>query len=83
MPARFAPMLHHLVLGLAEIGIVRRNGAAAAEPDAGDAADRGLLVMWNSERSMRYMYSRHFLQHQHVAGEIGLERRAEQLAEGS
>ncbi len=32
---------------------------------------------------MRYRYSRHFLQHQHMAAQVGLQRRAEQLAEES
>ena len=81
MPDARAPEARHLFFVHAEVRIVRRDVAAAAEPDARDAADAGLRGDVNNDRSMRYMCLRHLLEHQHVAAQIRLQRRAEQLAE--
>ena len=82
MPDLAAPVLDDLDLGLAEVGIVVGNGAAAAEPDAGDAPDRRVAGDVEQRAVDPVHVLRHFLEHQHVAGEVGLERRADQLAEG-
>src|SRR5688572_2395479 len=70
-----APMLDDLDLGLAEIRIVVRNGAAAAEPDAGDAPDRRIAGDVEQRAVDPVHVFRHFLEHQHMAGKVRLQRR--------
>ena len=76
-------MLNDLDLRLAEVRVVRRDRAAAAEPDSGDAPDRR-VARDVKERAVDAVHVlRDFLEHQHVVGQIRLQGRADQLAEGS
>src|SRR5882672_8793206 len=75
------PMLNDLDFRLAEVGVVPRDRAAAAEPDSGDAPDRR-VARDVKERAVDAVYVlRYFLEHQHVIPEIRLQGRADQLAE--
>src|SRR3546814_3375865 len=76
-----APMADDLLLGLAEVGIVFGNQAAAAETDAGDTPDRGVAGDVEHRPVGAVGVLGNFLQHQHMARKVGLERRAEQLTE--
>ncbi|HEX4860963.1 MAG TPA: hypothetical protein VFV07_06975, partial [Rhizomicrobium sp.] len=78
---RLAPMPRHRFLIGAEIGIVRRHVADAAEPDARDAADVGARGDVEQRAVDAIDVLRHVFEHQHMAGEIGLERRAQKMAE--
>src|SRR6266478_8705412 len=63
-----APIGDDLRLALAEIGIVGRDGAAAAEPDPGEAPHAGMagdLKQCTVDPVHRF---RHLFEHEHMAG---------------
>ena len=65
-------MPNHLLGGLAEVRLVRRDGAATAKPDAGDAADRGIGGDVQERAIDPVHMLRDILEHEHVSREIRL-----------
>src|SRR5579871_202102 len=64
-----------------EVGVVVRNIAHPAQPDAGELADRGRRGDVQKRAVDAVHRLGHLFEHQHVTAEIGLHRRADQLAE--
>ena len=74
-------MLDHLFRRVSEVGIVRRHVAAAAKPDAGRFPDR-LVAGDVKQRAVDGIEMlRHFLEHQHMTGQVRYELGADQVAE--
>src|SRR5262245_25047553 len=73
-----APVPDDIDFGLAEIRIVRRNRAAAAEPDAGHAPN-GRTTRNVEQRAVDPVHVlRDLFEHQHVIREVGLQGGADQ-----
>ncbi len=76
-----APMPRHLFLGLAEFRIVGRHRADPPEPQPFEFTQVRIRRDVEQRPVGPVHVLRHVLDHQHMAGEIGHERRADEMAE--